>query len=103
VAPVSVVGDSYCRSLHDACNALRMFCKMLEKYSRCGVKYVEFSIGWSDVVECSWVYHQLVGPGVIDRKPVNDFGVAYNFLAGFGRNEVVFNKKSRKDDGYAHS
>jgi hypothetical protein len=66
---------------------------MLKKYSYCGVKYVEFAVGWSDIVERPWVFHELTAK--VERS-----GVDYNFLAGFGRNEVVFNEKVEKSDGY---
>jgi hypothetical protein len=70
---------------------------VLKKYQSAGVGYVEFSIGWSDMVEHPWIYRQLTQPITCAEA----CKVKFNFLAGFGRNEIVFTRSVRGIDGYA--
>jgi hypothetical protein len=56
--------------------------KMLKHYVKCGVSYVEFSVGVGDLFERPWIYKQLVA------KHVD--GIEYNFLGAFPRDRITF-------------
>ena len=67
---------------------------MLNKYAQVGVSYVEFSVGFGDLVERPWIFTHLSRPYVGELTfgafdvPALPSRVTYRYLAGFNRRHV---------------
>mmetsp|Transcript_24537 Transcript_24537/g.73539 ORF Transcript_24537/g.73539 Transcript_24537/m.73539 type:complete len:563 (-) Transcript_24537:87-1775(-) len=62
---------------------------VLDRYVRSGVSYVEFSVGFGDLVNRPWIFKHLALPefprGLCEHIPPLPAGVTFRYLAGFNR------------------